>query len=262
MLAALGVLPSSLAAQDIFIKPKNDSGTHNTQMPDLGVRARPAAPPSQQPTQPAQPQPPAIQESGPAATAQPEPAIAQPVTPTPPPVTAPQDYSDDTSSGIKMQRLATGADLMIVPDKREKMPVGQGPNKLSLSLQPGAVGQSDKQMIASLLGLSEQEVMGNCFFEYQAISSYTNGGGEILPLGTAPSASVRFPAALQSVDIYPTIACRKLRTPLSGMIVEQGNYYKVGIFSVNCPADAARNSGAITLIFRYLGDGTGECKYQ
>lgn len=250
-----------LHAQDIFIRPPSSgSTTPSTAKPaDLGIRARPATPPQQPAIQPppdvtTQPQIAApTAQPVPASTPQQQPSYQEPATPEP-------QYTYDSNAQIQTTHLATGADVITISNTPEPMPKGSGSNSLSISLQPGAVGTDDKNMVARMLGLNDQEILSNCYFEYQVISSYSDGNGDILPIGTAQSASIRFPTNLDTVDFYPTIACRKLRQPISGMVIDQGGYYKVSVSDASCPAGG--RTGAVSLRFRYLGNGKGECVYQ
>jgi hypothetical protein len=252
-LALLGVVSvfagTPAYAQDIYVKPQApaaqptppQSGTA-----DLGMTARPKAPPTAPaPVQQAEPQqmvPPP-----------PQPVAQQPVYPTP-------QAAPSTDNSVTTQKLGNGVEIIHLADDRTPPPAGSGPNVFSLAIQPGGIGEKDRRMLASILGISGNEVTANCYFEYDVVIGTMDSTGDALSLRQATTARYNFNGRLQSIDVFPNIACRAIRQPLSGMIIQQNGYYKVGTDSVSC--DAGGRSGNVGLSFRYAGDGRGECRFN
>lgn len=139
---------------------------------------------------------------------------------------------------------------------------GSGSNVISISFQPGLIGPGDKNLIMHSLGMNDAEVQSNCYFKYSTLLSYGSTSGGFVSSGTATSMQQRFSGPLTLVQIYPSVACRKLRTPVSGMVVEQGGAYVTSLNAVDCSPGDKSNASSLSLAFRYTGDGKGECRYQ
>jgi hypothetical protein len=222
-------------AQDIYIKPSStaphpvDLGLGVKQAPPAVVQ-QPAPQPVQQPTP--QPQQPA-----------PQPVVLQP-TPQPTPV----QY---TGGG--------NAEVITVADAPIKIEPGSGPNIVSISVLPAAIGQNEVNEANKTLGLNQQEILTNCMFENMFVLSI-GASGTAIAMGQLASAQQRFNGNISSVDVYPTLACKKIRRPVSGMVIEQGAYYKISVQNVTCPPPP--HGGSLNISYKYLGNGRGDCLYK
>jgi hypothetical protein len=107
------------------------------------------------------------------------------------------------------------------------------------------------------LGYSESEIQGNCFFKYATMLTYNGGQAAYLNTGTAQSFRYNFTPPLEKINVFPIVACRKLRAPISGITVEKGGYFENTLPSVECPVS---NSAAGAVSFSYLGDGRAACQ--
>lgn len=239
LLFAFLFLAHPLAAQDVFIKPQQPPGQKT---PDLGIVPKPAEPKPQNDAR--VPEPPPV--------ADPSQSVQPVVTaPTPPP----QTFSD---VGYSAQSVGN-AQILKIPEDTRPLPQGSGGNVLSISVQPGGIGNYDRSVISTNLGLNQSEMQSSCFLEYEALAMFGETG-ESLPLRNAANASYRFNGPLKEIQFFPVIACRKIRTPLSGTIIEQNGYYKVGAMAASCKAGSKQ--GSASLIFRYLGDGQAQCQFN
>jgi hypothetical protein len=235
----IGLAASPAAAQDIYVKPS----TGGTQPPavEYGIKQRPKEAPKPPPQNPA-PQPPSPQPV-------PEP-VPPPTTPAPtpsPPVSPPPN--------------AEPVSIYQMPEDDPPDP-GQGPNMITIGFQPGLLGPSDKNAVLQSLGLNETELLRNCVFRYSSALSYGADGGTMLASGSAASIQHRYTGQLTFVQVFPSLACKKLRAPAAGMVLEQGPYYIVSLNTSECPPGAKGTAGSVSLSFRYTGDGTSECRYQ
>ncbi|NDE91032.1 MAG: hypothetical protein EB059_07865 [Alphaproteobacteria bacterium] len=245
-------------AQDIAIKPSAPA-LHPV---DLGIRSQPRAPAAQQPAlqQPAIQQPveqqPVEQQPVEQQPAQ-QPVQAQPSTP---------HANNITSTPSDIQNLSQvpprkPGDVQVITLGTDDipMPPGTGPNVFSASVQAGALGPVDKSTTAQILGISDQQVASICVFEHLVIGT-SNNFGTAVPLGQKTSGEQHFSGDITGVMVFPALACRKLRQPVSGTVIDQGGYYKVALQSVSCPTPP--HGGSLGVSFRYTGDGKGECLYR
>lgn len=266
---ALAVLAIPALAQDIFVRPNQQpsapSPTGKPPTADLGLKQRmptqqqPVVPPQAKPGQPAPiPAPTQAQPTAPAPTGtQGLPTYTLPAgSPTPP---AGQNNSP-FSTPMTSQRVGN-AEIIKVDSSRDPVPVGSGGNVLTITAQPGLIGNNDKQVVGSALGLTPQEVQSNCFFRYDTIVTYGGNNGDYIPMKTSTSIRYNYPGNLNSVDVLPAIACRKLRAPVSGTVFEENNLYFVGLSTASCPATAGKSNGNVNLNFRYAGDGKIQCAF-
>jgi len=256
MALAVSLVPSPSGAQDIFIRPNtnnNAGSTPGVPSVEYGVKPRPkpTKPPASTttttnttPTSPA----PATPEPSPA----PAPAPIPAPTPAPSPTPSPPSPTPPPGEG--------GATVYQVPEDPPPDP-GEGANTLTINFLPGGLGVSDRNAVMQTLGLSEAEIQRACALRHGVMLSYGQGGGTFLPAGTAASLQYRFTAPLVSLQVSPVIGCQRLRAPVSGMVLEQGNYYTIALSTVDCPP-GAKGGGNTALSFRYTGDGKGECRYQ
>ncbi len=239
-------------AQDMFVRPTNQAA-HPV---DLGIVVKPAAPtqPTAQPspnvaTPPSQQikAPPVPQQQIPTQTVQPTRPVPQPAQPVAQIPSLPVPAPDGTVEVIKVNETPVS------------IPPGSGANTFSVAIQPAAVGQKEVNQLYKQLGLSPQEIVANCAYENSVVLAMGERNGAILAMGKTAVAQQKFNSALTSVDILPTLACKKIRPPISGTIIEQGGYYKISATDISCPPP---RSGSLALTFRYLGNGKGECLYK
>jgi hypothetical protein len=252
-------LPGLAEAQDIFIRP-GQATTPAPQKPAIDYGIKPLAP-SQQPQRPAQQQPqPQVQQ--PAQVQQPQyqqPAQQQYAQPTQQPTYQPPPPPSSSDTGI--EQIGSNVTLVKVPVDGPPDP-GNGPNVLQISLKPGMIGGHDKLQVMQALGINEGELQSNCYFRYSTLLTYGEGGGTMLNSGGAASVTHHFTGPLRKVEIYPSVTCKKLRNPSSGVIMEQGGMFVVSLGSVKCDPARVAAAPSIGLGFRYAGDGQGECAYQ
>jgi hypothetical protein len=235
----VGMAPVPAYAQDIFIRQPNN----NTKKGSVDYGVQPKTAPAPVPTPAPAPAP--VQNT---------PPVSQPA----PQATAPAPTPDPAQNTVSIPKMPL--QVIQIGDDRPPIPAGDGPLVLSIAMQPGAIGRNDITNVSNALGLQEQEIKTNCFFEYDMLVNYGDHEGNILPLRSANAAQYRFTAPLTGVHVYPSILCKKVRAPVSGIVMEQGNYYKVATSAVDCPPN--NRQGNTTLTFRYAGDGTGQCQYQ
>jgi hypothetical protein len=138
---------------------------------------------------------------------------------------------------------------------------GAGPNIITIKFEAGGLGPNDKNLAAQNLGLSEPEILSNCVFRYSTVLAYSSGGS-MLASGTAAAVQHRYTGPLSTVQISPILSCRKLKQPIAGLILEQKSYYNLSLTTIDCPPGDKAGASAVSLGFRYTGDGTAECRYQ
>ena len=233
-------LGHNAVAQDIFVKPSQPA-----QHPvDLGLGIKPTTqPPQQQVAQPPTQQP-APQPTQPAPIQQPR------IQPQPQPTPQPTPQPPIVQVG--------NAEIIPVPDQPISIPQGSGPNIFSIVIQPGTIGQAEANEITKSLGLNNQEIPANCVLENMVVLSIGEAGSAIT-MGQLANAQQRFSGNISSIDVFPTIACRKIRRPVSGIIIEQGAFYKISAQNASCPPPRA---GSVNMSFRYLGNGKADCQYK
>ncbi|MBY0428546.1 MAG: hypothetical protein K2Q32_04940 [Alphaproteobacteria bacterium] len=237
---------SDLYAQDIFVKPSQPS-EHPV---DLGLGIKPTA----QPPQPHVAQPPAQQIPA----QQPTPQHTQ-VAPIQQPHIQPQPVQQPIPEPTPPPVIQTGhVEIIPVPDAPVSIPPGSGSNLFNIAIQTGSMGQTEVNDISKTLGLNGQEIATNCVYENMVVLSIADSGSAI-SMGQLTNAQQRFSGDLKSIDIFPTIACKKIRRPVNGMVIEQGAYYKISAQNVTCPPP---HSGNINLTFKYLGNGKADCQYK
>lgn len=265
---ALAVLAIPALAQDIFVRPNQQpsapSPTGKPPTADLGLKQR-------MPTQQLQVSPPQVKPGQAPAPIQARPTVPTaptgtqqalptytlpPGSPTPPVGQNNSPFSTQATS----QRVGN-AEIIRVDSSRDPVPVGSGGNVLTVTAHPGLIGNNDKQVVATALGLTPQEVQSNCFFRYDTIVTYGGNNGDYIPMKTSTSIRYNYPGNLTSVDVLPAIACRKLRAPVSGTVFEENNLYFVGLSTASCPATAGKTNGNVNLNFRYAGDGRIQCAF-
>lgn len=247
----------SAHAQDIFVKPSTDGASHG--IGDLGMKPRlPEKKPAPAPEPPSQnnsgnPSPDQTKQAP--APVQPAPAPQPlPVVQPPPAVTAPQSGN---SSGSMRTVNVGNVQVLQINTANDPIPKGEGNGALTLSFQPGLLGADDKRQIMNVLGLTEQEIGANCFFNYTAIIAHGQGKGDVIAV-RGGRINYRFTPPLSSLDISPVVACRKLRAPISDTIEENG-FYTVGLSTISCqPPTSASVRGQ----FAYLGNGKGNCAFN
>ncbi len=246
-------------AQDVFIRPKDSD--NRPSIGELGIR--PKQPPKPVVAPPVEAQP-ASQDSAPA-TKPPAPTqvVAQPPSPVEPVgLTGADEGLSFLGGGGNIQTSQVGGvEIMQVSSSNEPVPQGSGRGVLNFSVKPGALGNDDKQRITSALGLTEKEIMSNCFFQYSLLVSYGQEDGELIPMRGNTPVRYKYTPPLGTVEVMPTISCRKLRAPLVSTIEENG-FYTVGIGSVQCEPGQRANAGFVTAQFTYAGDGNGQCVFQ
>lgn len=255
VLALLGLMMctwSPAHAQDMFVRPTNQAA-HPV---DLGIAVKPAPPtqPTTQPsphvaTPPSQQQPP---QQTPTQVVQPVRPV-QPTQPTQPtqPVAQNPAFTPPTPDGT--------LEIIKVNETPVSVPSGNGANTFSVAIQPAAVGQKEVNQLYSQLGLSPQEIVANCAYENSVVLAMGERNGTILSMGKTVAAQQKFNNALTSVDVLPTLACKKIRPPVSGTVIDQGGFYKISATDISCPPP---RSGSLALTFRYLGNGKGDCQYR
>lgn len=236
-----GICAGTAHAQDIYVKPAQPS----TKTPDLGIAPRVAEPKPSEIVKPANPEPVV------------EPAPSTP-TPAPTPVVTPPS-SGSSGGGVNTDYISDKLQIIRIDTPTQKMPAGNGGNTLNISIMPGGIGNYDKSVVVGNLGLNDKEMQGNCYLEYSALAAF-GGTGDSLPIGTANRVTYRFSGGLDSVDFYPVIACRKVKRPVAGMIIEENGYYKLGAMSASCKG--GNRQGNVTLTFKYLGDGQAACQFN
>ncbi|MBI3419409.1 MAG: hypothetical protein HY053_04680 [Proteobacteria bacterium] len=219
-------MASPLVAQDIYVRPN----TNKPAAPDLGIKANPK--PVEHPT----------------------PQVAAPAPPPPPTYTPP-------ASSSPINEYDQGAIIVKTSEKTYADP-GTGPNSLHVALQAGGIGPQDRSSIADNLGLSEKEVQSSCYLRYQLMVMYGQDLGGTLNVEPGKAVDYKYSTPLRNLQVTTSVACRKLRHPLAGVILEQGDYYILSLLPVDCPIGDKANATKLSLIFRYLGDGNGECRYQ
>lgn len=251
--ALLGGMPAH--AQDIFVKPSTGSSP-TTGIGDLGMKPKvPEKKPAPAPT-------PAADDAQPATPAAPKPIPAQPApTPTPQPVVQPPTSSTPPQSEISGGLVHTvnvgNVQVIQVNTANDPVPKGEGNGALNLSFQPGLLGADDKRQIMNSLGLTDQEISANCFFNYTAIVAHGQGKGDVITV-RGGALNYRFTPPITSLDVSPVVACRKVRAPLSDTVEENG-YYTVGLSTISCqPPAGASVSGQ----FAYKGNGKGNCAFN
>lgn len=237
LVLASAALP--LFAQDISIRPKDNPGASGGV--NYGIQARPPAPPG--PTAQPQVKPPAPQPA-------PAPQVYQP--PAPPPSNTPPPYSSQNSGNVQ---------IIKIDDTLNPIPTGSGQNTIDILIEPGALTSYDIMSLRDSLGLSDVEIRSNCYFEHDVLLQMEQGGNgnEMLNLGANTKAQYRYNGAISQISFFPTIACRAIKQPVSGVIIQKGQFYKLSISTASCPPPASATS---TLTFRYLGDGNGSCVYR
>ena len=231
---------SAVHAQDIYVKPSQPM-----QHPvDLGLGIKPSAPPQQQVQKPVQP------------TAQPTaPPVQQPTPPPrvlPQPTPPPQHIPSPPPQNGNVQ-------IVTVADSPISIPSGNGLNVFSITIQSGTMGQLEVNDVTKALGLNPQEISENCTFEHMVVFTIGEGGSAI-SMGRLPNAQQHFNGAIDAINIFPTIACKKIKHPINGIVIEQGPFYKISAQNVTCPAPP--HGGSITMSFKYLGNGKGDCQYK
>lgn len=245
MIAAAG-MSNAAWAQDFYVKPNQP-----TQRPvDLGLGIKPTA----QPAQPHVGQPHVAQSP----TAQP---IQQPAPPPtqPTPIQQPRIQPQPTPQPTPPPVVQIGnAEIIPVPDQPVSISPGSGPNLFNIAILPGALGQAEASEIYKTLGLNSQESASNCVLEHMVVLSIGEAGS-VLSMGQLVNAQQRFSGTISAIDIFPTIACKKIRRPVNGMVIEQGGYYKISAQNTTCPQPRA---GSINLSFKYLGNGKADCQYK
>lgn len=256
VLALLGLMVcigSPAQAQDMFVRPTNQAA-HPV---DLGIAAKPVTP-----TQPTgQPAPhvatsPTLQQAPQQAPQQPQ--QRQIPTQTVQPATSMPQPASQQPSFPPLQPDGT-VDIIKVNDTPVSIPPGSGPYTFSIAMQPAAIGQMEVNEIYKHLGLSPQEIVQNCTYESMVILSMGEKNGAALSMGRTTTAQHKFTDALTGVDVVPTLACKIVKPPISGSIIEQGGYYKIGATNISCPVP---RSGSVALNFKYLGNGRGDCQYK
>lgn len=224
---------SSALAQDIFVKP---SAQPNRPAADLGIGTH--TPPSQQPAP--QPAPRQVQQP----TYRQEQEQPQP---------APQQRTETST-------FPGSSDLQIIKISEDKgiIAPGTGENVINVSAGTSGIGPLDKSNILQTLGLDAQQAAQNCHFEFQVIySTDGKGRGGIINLGKLAAAQQRFSGNIRDLIVYPTLACKKIRKPISGTIIEQGDFYKIGSNPITCTSP--NRAGPVSVSFRYVGDNQVEC---
>ncbi len=250
LLFAGACISAEAVAQDIFVKP--------TQQPsrpvDLGIGVRPTQPPAQHPVQNVAPT-----TTQPIQRAPTQPAPVQQQRPVVQPVQQPI-LQPDIQQIPQPQITQRGGDLQIIPMPQQAVTIapGNGPNVFSIAIQPPAFGQLEVNEIYKSLGLNAQEIQKNCTYENMVVLS-TGNNGSALSLGQLATAQQRFNGNLSSIDIFPTIACKKIRPAVSGIVIDQAGYYKIGATNVTCPMPRI---GSVNLVFKYIGNGKGDCQYR
>jgi hypothetical protein len=224
---------------------------------DLGMKPRVPTPPAQPAIPPAgtPPQPVTAVPPVPQSVAQP-PQVQPAVTP---PTQGGTGSGIDFSGQVQTQTVGN-AEVVKMNFDNTPPEKGSGPNTLTISIQPGAIGAGDKQAVSSVLGLTDQEIMSNCYFLYDAVVS-TSGANDYLALKSNTSWRYNYSGTLTAVDLTPTIACRKLRAPISGTVVEENNLYQVPVGTVTCSPGAKGAAQSVALTVRYAGDGNGQCAF-
>jgi len=149
--------------------------------------------------------------------------------------------------------------IITVADAPVFIPPGNGLNVFSITIQSNSMGQLEVNDIYNTLGLNPQEIAANCNYENMVVFTIGEGGSAI-SMGRLANAQQRFNGTIDSVGIFPTIACKKIRRPVNGIVIDQGAFYKISAQSVTCPAPP--HGGSITMAFKYLGNGKGECLYK
>lgn len=243
MIAGICVAHAAIA-QDIFVKP-NQASPHPADL-GLGVKTAPqptvAPPVAKQPTQPVE-QPQVI----------PQP-VAEP-TPQPVPQPIPQPIAQPTPQPLPPRG---NVEIITVPDEKIVIPPGSGPNVFSINILPASIGQSETNDIYKTLGLNSQEIAANCAIENLVVLSIGDNGSAIT-MGQLPAAQTRFSGNISGIDIFPTIACKKIRPPINGIVIEQGPYYKISAQNSTCPPP---RGGSVNVSFKYLGNGKADCQYK
>lgn len=233
-------------AQDMFVRPNNQAA-HPV---DLGIAVKPApvAPTNTQKAMPPSQQQPAAQQP---IGQQPAPNPAQQARPTPQPAPQQPAFVPPQPDGT-LQIVSVSQPPVVIPP-------GNGANTFSVELQPAAIGQQEVNALYKQLGLSPQEIVANCTFENAVVLAMGERNGSILSMGRTTSAQQRFSQPLTEVNVLPTLACKKIKQPVNGTVIDQGGFYKISAGNVSCPPT---HGGSIALTFRYLGNGKGECLYR
>lgn len=260
LLFAGACMSAEAIAQDIFVKPTQQQA-HPA---DLGIGVKPsqqqpaqhpvqqqAQQPVQQPVQHAPVQPTQMQPT----QAPVQRPIGQPVVqPVQQPVLQPEQQIPQP------QIIGRGEELQIIPMPQQPVAIspGSGANTFSIIIQPPAFGQTEVNEIYRALGLNSQEILKNCTYENMVVIS-SGDTGSAISMGQMNSAQQRFNGNLTSIDVFPTIACKKIRQPVSGIVIDQAGFYKIGATNVTCPPPRI---GSINLSFKYLGNGKGDCQYR
>lgn len=176
----------------------------------------------------------------------------------PAPAPAPS-YPQTTTPYVTTEPVGDVSIIKLDPDPPPDP--GSGPNTIRFVFQPGTISAQDARLISQTLGLSASEITSKCSFRYSALLSLSNNQGAFVSTGAAASAKYNYTGMLEGLDIAVSSACPKLRRPVSGIIIEQGGYYITSHGMISCPG-ARSPTGNLTLVFRYTGDGKGECRYQ
>lgn len=244
-------IAADAAAQDIFVKPAN-SPTHPVDLgvgikqlpPDPKPPVAPPAPPAQVPVQQtSQPSQPTLPQKS-----EPQPEVQKPAEPAQ--LSLPQPTSQPGTEP-----------LQIIPVNEEPVviPPGTGPNVFSAHIAPSALGQAEVNDIYKSLGLNAQEIAKNCVYENMVILSIGDNGSAI-SMGQMTAAQQRFSGDIKTVDVFPTIACKKIKHPISGYVIEQGPYYKISATNITCPPPP--HGGSLSMAFKYLGNGHASCELR
>lgn len=239
--------PMQAHAQDMFVRPNNQAA-HPVDL-GIAVKPAPAQPATTQKATPPSQQQPAPQQAGqrpaPSSVQQAQPA------PQPAPVQKQPNFVPPQPDGT-LQVVTVNQPPVVIPP-------GSGANTFSVGLQPAAIGQMEVNALYKQLGLSPQEIVANCTFENMVVLAMGERNGSALNMGRTTSAQQRFSMPLTEVNVLPTLACKKIKPPVSGTVIDQGGFYKISAGSVSCPPT---HGGSIALSFKYLGNGKGECSYQ
>jgi len=250
-----GLSVGSLArAQDVFIKPgstTNNGGNslQNSGVADMGLKPR--APSTATPsttTAPITYNPVQVQ-----APARPAPSSTQTEAIAVPGLSVGPGTFNNAGDSVQIIKLDS---------EKAAPPTGHGNYSLAMTIKPGSVGMLDRQNANKMLGLTAEEISKNCRLEYDALANYKDGDAEALSFYTQQTGSLRFATSLDTVGFYPTLACQQLKPPVSGIVIAQDNLYKIGLNNVTCTPPLDKRTGTVTLVFRYVGDGKGECLFQ
>jgi hypothetical protein len=256
---AIGAAAFPAHAQDIYIKPSTGSdGSGGSPSVEYGLKTRPK--PAPKPDEFVPPIPVLPSPTTPSPTPIPPPApFPTPTTPAPSPVPPNSDteylFPGATPFGN------SEATVYQMPEDPAPNP-GQGPNSLAIKFQPGGLGVNDRGSITRSLGLNDKEIQSGCALRHSTMLEYGQQEIAALPSGTAPSVQYRFAGPLSSIKVSVTAACRKMKKPVAGMILEQGNFYVLTLSTIDCAPSGKGSQSNVSLNFRYTGDGTGECRYQ